>query len=407
MALALPLRDLLLWGLVPFLRTRGYSALPVHFLGKAATFNLLYAFPLLLLGDGTGVVAALADVFGWAFAIWGIGLYWWAGVLYAYQVYKLAPGPRPPGRDAPMTDLRDESAAVRHRRAGHDAAARADHHPGARRGLRARRQPASRPPRTPAAPPAASLVDVAGGHRAGRRAAWRSPARQTSQQAVDSQSSRATLISRIDARRATPGGDPGAGRPAAGVHHQLRGGRRRVGRRAGTALDAELRRIRVRTGYAPVTRPRASGSSSTTRRTAWPTRPCATRTSRSWSTACGPPGAEAIAINGQRLTVLTFIQNSGPVDQRQLPAADAAVHRRGDRRPAHPAGRPAGVLQRRAVHRPRPKCWDSSSTGRMSTSSSCPAPGSAGCGTPRAGESGNVPRSRSRKGVRRDRRIWA
>ena len=88
-AVALPLRDLLLWGLVPFLRTRGYSALPVHFLGKAATFNLLYAFPLLLLGDGTGVVASLADVFGWAFAIWGIGLYWWAGVLYAYQVYRL------------------------------------------------------------------------------------------------------------------------------------------------------------------------------------------------------------------------------------------------------------------------------------------------------------------------------
>ncbi len=88
-AIALPLRDLLLWGLVPFLRTRGYSALPVHFLGKAATFNLLYAFPLLLLGDGTGVVAALAEVFGWAFAIWGIGLYWWAGILYAYQVYKL------------------------------------------------------------------------------------------------------------------------------------------------------------------------------------------------------------------------------------------------------------------------------------------------------------------------------
>jgi cardiolipin synthase len=85
----LPLRDLLLWGLVPFLRTRGYSALPVHFLGKAATFNLLYAFPLLLLGDGEGVVATLADVFGWAFAIWGIGLYWWAGVLYAWQVRRL------------------------------------------------------------------------------------------------------------------------------------------------------------------------------------------------------------------------------------------------------------------------------------------------------------------------------
>jgi cardiolipin synthase len=88
-ALILPLRDALLWVLVPFLRSRGYSALPVHFLGKAATFNLLYAFPLLLLGDGEGVVATLADVFGWAFAVWGIALYWWAGVLYAWQVHRL------------------------------------------------------------------------------------------------------------------------------------------------------------------------------------------------------------------------------------------------------------------------------------------------------------------------------
>jgi cardiolipin synthase len=89
LAVSLPLRDLLMWGLVPLLRTRGYTSLPVHFLGKAATFNLLYAFPLLLLGDGDGLVARLAMVFGWAFAVWGVGLYWWAGVLYAWQVYKL------------------------------------------------------------------------------------------------------------------------------------------------------------------------------------------------------------------------------------------------------------------------------------------------------------------------------
>lgn len=88
-AISLPLRDLLMWGLVPLLRTRGYSALPVHFLGKAATFNLLYAFPLLLLGDGEGTVATLAQVIGWAFAIWGIALYWWAGVLYTWQVRRL------------------------------------------------------------------------------------------------------------------------------------------------------------------------------------------------------------------------------------------------------------------------------------------------------------------------------
>jgi len=90
----LPLRDVLLFSLVPFLRTRGYSALPVHFLGKAATASLLYAFPLLLLGEGEGAIQTLADVLGWAFTIWGVGLYWWAGILYAYQVIQLMRLPR-------------------------------------------------------------------------------------------------------------------------------------------------------------------------------------------------------------------------------------------------------------------------------------------------------------------------
>ena len=90
----LPAPDAFLWCLVPFLRTRGYSALPVHFLGKAATFNLLYAFPLLFVGDPhdhhiNEHVQALGQVFGWALAIWGMGLYWWAGLLYAWQVRKL------------------------------------------------------------------------------------------------------------------------------------------------------------------------------------------------------------------------------------------------------------------------------------------------------------------------------
>ncbi len=85
----LPARDLFLWVLVPFLRTRGYTALPVHFLGKAATAALLYAFPLLLLGAGESEFALVCRVFGWAFAIWGAGMYWWAGLLYAYQVQRL------------------------------------------------------------------------------------------------------------------------------------------------------------------------------------------------------------------------------------------------------------------------------------------------------------------------------
>ncbi len=94
LAIILLLRDVFLFSLVPLLRTRGFSALPVHFLGKAATASLLYAFPLLLLGDGTSGVATLADVLGWAFAIWGTGLYWWAGLLYGYQVALIMRTPR-------------------------------------------------------------------------------------------------------------------------------------------------------------------------------------------------------------------------------------------------------------------------------------------------------------------------
>src|SRR4029453_5817232 len=44
LAVALPMRDVFLLALLPFLRTRGYNALPVHFLGKAATPPLLYSF---------------------------------------------------------------------------------------------------------------------------------------------------------------------------------------------------------------------------------------------------------------------------------------------------------------------------------------------------------------------------
>ena len=82
-------RELFMGVVVLIAKRHGWVGLPVHFAGKAATFNLLYAFPLLLLGDGAGVVANLATVFGWAFAIWGMGLYWWAGILYAWQVRKL------------------------------------------------------------------------------------------------------------------------------------------------------------------------------------------------------------------------------------------------------------------------------------------------------------------------------
>jgi len=79
-------RDVLLVFTIPALARYGYGPLPVHFLGKAATFCLLYAFPLLLLAQIGGPVAVPARAFGWAFAWWGVGLYWWAGWLYLRQV---------------------------------------------------------------------------------------------------------------------------------------------------------------------------------------------------------------------------------------------------------------------------------------------------------------------------------
>ncbi|GAC1445317.1 MAG: CDP-alcohol phosphatidyltransferase family protein [Mycobacteriales bacterium] len=88
---ALIARDLFLAGLFPILRRHGYGPLPVHFLGKAATFNLLYAFPMLLaaLPSRHDALATVFRPLGWAFATWGSTLYWWAGVLYAAQVRQL------------------------------------------------------------------------------------------------------------------------------------------------------------------------------------------------------------------------------------------------------------------------------------------------------------------------------
>jgi cardiolipin synthase len=89
LTVALVGRDVLLATTLPVLRRHGYGPLPVHFLGKAATFNLLAGFPLLLLGEGDSLVSQVAHAFGWAFAIWGTALYWWAGVLYVVQVRQL------------------------------------------------------------------------------------------------------------------------------------------------------------------------------------------------------------------------------------------------------------------------------------------------------------------------------
>jgi cardiolipin synthase len=84
----LVVRELFLLSLLPRIRRSGRLALPVTYVGKAATFCLLWGFPLLLLGDVPNV-GVLAAAFGWAFALWGTYLYWWSGIRYAQQAFAL------------------------------------------------------------------------------------------------------------------------------------------------------------------------------------------------------------------------------------------------------------------------------------------------------------------------------
>ena len=77
-------RDLALGVLLIVMKSRGIPPFKVTYLGKAATFNLLYALPLLLLTDSSsGWVADASFIFGWGFALWGIALYLWTGLSYA------------------------------------------------------------------------------------------------------------------------------------------------------------------------------------------------------------------------------------------------------------------------------------------------------------------------------------
>ena len=79
-------RDGLLAAMLPVLRSRGLTALPVSYIGKAATFALMSAFPLILLGQWDALWSRMIGACGWAFLIWGIYMYLWAFVLYVIQL---------------------------------------------------------------------------------------------------------------------------------------------------------------------------------------------------------------------------------------------------------------------------------------------------------------------------------
>jgi cardiolipin synthase len=97
--LVLVARDVVLAACLPVLRARGYAPFRITYLGKSATFLLLYAFPWLLLGVGTSAVAPLARPVGYAFAVWGTALYLYSGLVYLAEFVLALRGHRPDGAD--------------------------------------------------------------------------------------------------------------------------------------------------------------------------------------------------------------------------------------------------------------------------------------------------------------------
>jgi len=94
-------RELTLGVCVLVLRRRRFTYPEVTYVGKGATFVLMYAFPTLLFIQTDFADPLIIDVLrpvGYAFMIWGGVLYVWSGVLYVVQTW-LAVRHRPSGGD--------------------------------------------------------------------------------------------------------------------------------------------------------------------------------------------------------------------------------------------------------------------------------------------------------------------
>jgi cardiolipin synthase (CMP-forming) len=78
-------RDLLVMTCIALLRRAGFGPPEVTYIGKAATFALLYAFPFLLLAQGSSTAATIARPIAFAFTVWGAALFIWSGLLYVIQ----------------------------------------------------------------------------------------------------------------------------------------------------------------------------------------------------------------------------------------------------------------------------------------------------------------------------------
>jgi len=82
-------RDVMLAVLGIILANHGFGPLPVHHLGKIATFSLLFALPILMIGLAFPTINWITQPVGWAFVLWGAFLYWWAGIVYLRETARV------------------------------------------------------------------------------------------------------------------------------------------------------------------------------------------------------------------------------------------------------------------------------------------------------------------------------
>ncbi|MET0975550.1 MAG: CDP-alcohol phosphatidyltransferase family protein [Leifsonia sp.] len=82
-------RDVFLAALGILLANHGYGPLPVHQLGKVATFALFLGLPIIMVGPAFPVTELVAEPLGWAITLWGVFLYWWAGIIYAIETLRV------------------------------------------------------------------------------------------------------------------------------------------------------------------------------------------------------------------------------------------------------------------------------------------------------------------------------
>ena len=88
--IAIGLRDLVMLIEVLVIAQFGYGPLPVHFAGKTGTALLMIAIPALIVADlGQGYIFASLHLAAVACSIWGVVLYWVAGLIYLKQGYDI------------------------------------------------------------------------------------------------------------------------------------------------------------------------------------------------------------------------------------------------------------------------------------------------------------------------------